>query len=639
MDRNSTDFPRKLNELIRKLEPHEDLRMNQQIVNMYMGKARGIIAMHETGSGKTRLSAAVISAHIGKTIVVAPKSVHDNMRVELRRWNCEDRVSFVTLGSSAMMRQLRKESKTPAELEMDPDGPPRLGGKLLVVDEAHNLANAITNGSETAMEFYDVVRVTKDLKVVFLTATPCINHPFEIVPLVNMVSHSDLLPTDYDEFVEFFVKDDHPNRVGKLKSRLVGLISYFGDFYRKDAKGKRPDYPEERPIELVKVEMSPYQYAQYVLARNIEQDEGKGKGGTKSGGPMTKPKSLFSSSYRALSRAYSNIAPPHIEVVNGRPKSKHYDYSDISDDLGKYSPKLVELRKRLGEPGRHLIYSSFVEQGGVETIIEMLRDMGVGEYKTGGRPIEVDIAIIDEYWKSGVAPVLGGGAKDRMIVVTGKTKAEDRQDMVDAFNNDKSYRYVVISSAGAEGLDLHGINWEHIMEPHWNHLRLIQVIGRGVRFRSHVDFKDKWVQPLVYISDYPKGKSDRLIEAEITTNASMYANSIKNYILIRRFYQVFAEVAIDCAYHNANPRIKCFDCMPDGARMFVENFHEDIGLPMTCKRAEAKEIKAETFTFDGRSFAKYRRNGELVVLEQRDDLGGYVEAQIGDPVWKSPHVT
>ena len=44
---------------------------------------------------------------------------------------------------------------------------------------------------------------------------------------------------------------------------------------------------------------------------------------------------------------------------------------------------------------------------------------------------------------------------------------------------------ILISSSGAEGLDLKNTRQIHIMEPHWNIAKINQVIGRGIRYKSH----------------------------------------------------------------------------------------------------------------------------------------------------------
>ena len=44
---------------------------------------------------------------------------------------------------------------------------------------------------------------------------------------------------------------------------------------------------------------------------------------------------------------------------------------------------------------------------------------------------------------------------------------------------------MLLSSSGGEGLDLKNTRQIHIMEPHWNTSKIDQVIGRGIRYKSH----------------------------------------------------------------------------------------------------------------------------------------------------------
>ena len=44
---------------------------------------------------------------------------------------------------------------------------------------------------------------------------------------------------------------------------------------------------------------------------------------------------------------------------------------------------------------------------------------------------------------------------------------------------------LLLSSSGGEGLDLKNTRQIHIMEPHWNIAKINQVIGRGIRYKSH----------------------------------------------------------------------------------------------------------------------------------------------------------
>ena len=68
--------------------------------------------------------------------------------------------------------------------------------------------------------------------------------------------------------------------------------------------------------------------------------------------------------------------------------------------------------------------------------------------------------------------------------VSGKIAGKDKQREVSKFNEGKT-KVLLISSAGAEGLDLKGTRSVILLEPYWNDSRVQQVIGRAVRYGSH----------------------------------------------------------------------------------------------------------------------------------------------------------
>jgi SNF2 family DNA or RNA helicase len=68
--------------------------------------------------------------------------------------------------------------------------------------------------------------------------------------------------------------------------------------------------------------------------------------------------------------------------------------------------------------------------------------------------------------------------------ITGDTSKQERQNAVNAYNT-KAVRILFISKAGSEGLDLKNTNNIIIMESSWNLNSIEQIIGRGVRYKSH----------------------------------------------------------------------------------------------------------------------------------------------------------
>lgn len=72
------------------------------------------------------------------------------------------------------------------------------------------------------------------------------------------------------------------------------------------------------------------------------------------------------------------------------------------------------------------------------------------------------------------------------IEITGDTSKKRRLEAKTKFNEGSS-PILFITSAGSEGLDLKGCREVFVLEPHWSHARHKQVIGRAVRYRSHID--------------------------------------------------------------------------------------------------------------------------------------------------------
>lgn len=58
---------------------------------------------------------------------------------------------------------------------------------LVIVDEAHNFIRLIANNSVIARKLYKYLTEAKDMKIILLSGTPIINHPFELGLMLNLV--------------------------------------------------------------------------------------------------------------------------------------------------------------------------------------------------------------------------------------------------------------------------------------------------------------------------------------------------------------------------------------------------------------------------------------------------------------------
>lgn len=86
----------------------------------------------------------------------------------------------------------------------------------------------------------------------------------------------------------------------------------------------------------------------------------------------------------------------------------------------------------------------------------------------------------------GIEPVMAWLNKVKIPYahVTGDQSVNEREDSVIKYNTDK-IKVLFISKAGSEGLDLKNTKYIIIMESSWNENSIEQIIGRGVRYKSH----------------------------------------------------------------------------------------------------------------------------------------------------------
>lgn len=95
--------------------------------------------------------------------------------------------------------------------------------------------------------------------------------------------------------------------------------------------------------------------------------------------------------------------------------------------------------------------------------------------------------IYSSYLKSGVE--LLQKALDQYKIpyleITGDVNEKIRKERVNEFNAGSGPNILFITEAGCEGLDLKGVRKIYIYESGWNRKSELQIIGRGVRYKSH----------------------------------------------------------------------------------------------------------------------------------------------------------
>ena len=630
--RNNTSYPRIVDNMLKGIdvsEPHI-LQYHQRIVKEYFVNTpdtRGLLIFHSTGTGKT-LSAIAVAEELSKhmrVIILSAKSLQANFVKDLAKYEklkasspvddpstsaplkTTDRSQYQYISSNAgnMMEQFGRIGKTTEAAAFERKlgnvtASNNIENSLIIVDEAQNLLNGIVNGSKNATLFYEMIMRTKNVKLLFLSATPIINDPFEIVPLYNMLDGRMVLPDNYTDFYETYIT---ANRAGiknreKLKNRIFGLTSYMGDWWKTAGIHspneiiKRENFPDQLPTIVERVEMSEMQYAAYINARSFEiSQETASRGGPQKIVAMQKPQSSASSTYRVESRQVSNYVLPD-NVKFKRPSGYGYiknltllSMTDILD-IKNHSPKMERIYKNMQKhKGLGVVYSNFVSGEGLKIFSMYLEARGYVKFPARGNKVYCQIS--------------------------GDVDVDFRTRILKTFNksNNRDGEYInlmLLSGAGSEGLDLRNVNHIHIMEPYWNYGKIMQIIARAIRYLSHKDYPDGGrVQPYIYLSDYPAAVIKRV---EKTTDVHLYEKSVKAKYLIDKFYGVMIEASIDCNVHRraasdtVKSQIKCVMCAPTNTQLFKLDYRDDNNPDNPCKADEQSKVTAEEIEIHGNRY-------------------------------------
>lgn len=652
-DRNNTNYPLSLANVLKSIEPNKNdvLLYHQRIIHDFVigdPRNRGIIVFNETGSGKT-ITASSIAMALRETrdiLVLAAKSLQSGFRQDLHKYiKMKDpsitamsinaminaQFNFVSTNASNMIDQINKLGKAPEEVEYEKQmgylaGTANLNGKLLIIDEAHNLFNSIVSHGVNAYKLYETIMAAEDIKIVFLTGSPIVNDPFELVPAYNMCAGYDLLPTDYDQFYGLFVnkKTQQIKNRQKFMNRIYGLTSYYGSWYQTGGRRvtdqiiKRDNFPDQLPTIVEKIPMSYEQYSIYKAARQIEKDVTvKFKKTVTSNEAMRKPKS-DGSSYRVHSRQSCNYAYPESAKRHGK-KDLSLLTKEHLTNLEAYSPKMKKILENINNiPNRtHAVYSSFVSGEGVGIFALILKAHGWVEWKPGMK---------------------SNPKEERYAIYSGSIDIEERDIIKEQFSDNENargqiIRVLLISGAGSEGLNLYNGAAIHAMEPYWNWNRMMQVFARMIRYKGHEYFKDpkeKQVQPYLYISDYPKD-FDKSKVKEPTTDVKLLLSSVNNRMINERFYGAMIESSFDCPVHIQNASIgvkksiRCMRCSPNNVPLFHRDIDKDMLTASPCVEVKEKEVKVSEITYMGKKYY-YNKDADNTInlFEFKKSLKGYV---------------
>lgn len=402
------------------------------------------------------------------------------------------------------------------------------GGNLIIIDEVQNL---ISESGILYEKLLDAIRlISRNNKVLVLSATPIYDKPFEIGLTLNLLNPRVNFPIKRSEFDSIFMDPKTQEMINKdlFYWMCSGYVSYFSG-------GNPRSFPFKRVIEMHH-RMPDFQYNVYVKTlmkevKNIKIDD------------LTQDND--NKNYISKVRQYSNIVFPGDERDNSNKSPSPEKLQSIRDIFdthqnienaletisNTYSSKLVEIARMIMDPdnGSHLVFSD-LRLYGVDALSVILEKMGAfninsSNMKSIGPNTEGKIRF--SVW-SGDIPTKEKENYSRII----------RQIFNDPSNfNGSQCKAILGTTSIMEGVSFKNMRNVHIMNPWWNESRIQQVIARAVRFHSHVDSPPglRFVNVFKHYSvfqNYPRSQynilsSNKDFVADIRNNKESYDRDIK----------------------------------------------------------------------------------------------------------------
>ncbi|MBG01386.1 MAG: hypothetical protein CL470_03865 [Acidimicrobiaceae bacterium] len=524
--------------------------------------------------------------------------------------------------------------------------------------------------SKDTIKYLDkVVKYSDNMRLILMSATPMFNKPSEIIWLLNMLLKNDKRVPISIKPKQIFQSDGNLTDYarGIIKQKSKGYISYlrgenpitfpiriYPDDYNDklcisdkypiyDIWNKKYNFNETYQFKFLKMyynQIRDYQlliYKEYIKSLSIGQ-----KLQIESTGPGKQISNIVYPSIEILNDEYDeeddiNFSKMYgIEGFNNLIKSKIknnrriYEYrKDVPPFFSlemihmvssKIHTILSGLKTRKAK-GIIFIYSEFITSGVIPLGLA-LEHMGFEKYsgnhlkypewKKGSKNTKDE--PIDYLWNP-ISKKKREFKRAKYIILSGDTDiSPDNENDIKALvsdnnKNGENIKIVIGSVVASEGLDLKNIREIHILDP-WYHLyRIEQIIGRGIRFCSHINLPNEERNVTIFLHAACERRNKESIDTYLYRMAEEKAN------LIGGVEMILKENSIDCYLNKHINMIKPQDILPvklrTSRRRLLKSFevHDKkytkiCSFSKTCDYScginsiQTKDINYDTFTFN-----------------------------------------
>ena len=261
------------------------------------------------------------------------------------------------------------------------------------------------------------------------------------------------------------------------------------------------------------------------------------------------------------------------------------------EGLENYSPKFLRILENIQDPeneGLHMLYSQFRTVEGIGLFQLVLEAAGFAHLK---------IRKTGDSWELDEQPE--DADKPKFVLYTGTETKEEKEVLLNIYNSTWDFippemaaklrersannhrgeivKLLMITSSGAEGINLRNTRFVHITEPYWNNVRIEQVIGRARRICSHQDLPEEMrtVKVFMYLMQFTEkqrkdDKNTQIMITDIsrmdnltpvTTDQSLLETAQIKQRLNMQILKAVKESAMDCNVYvgkNKEENLVCY---------------------------------------------------------------------------------
>lgn len=472
------------------------LQAQQNFLKEYMiayPKWDKLLLFHNIGAGKTCTSITMAEEYLkthpnNKIKVILPARLKTNFFDEMispcgmnAYISNDDFIKFQSSSTSKLIKkQIKKKFMTAIEKKYEimsferlksivnkPENCNRIiewvkdftKDSMLIIDEVHNLVSDKYDN----VKFLEMVSTKKlikgvkglntiifklitqfadnSTKMVFMTATPIFDNISQLQELVKIMAPDAVINKN--------------NKISNVIDNLRGKVSYFPGTSINAYPSIKYDI-HEIPVSITQ---------DIIISQIIDES--------------TNEKDDNKESFMSKQRQASLACLPGNKQIKG-------NIDQILNNMNEYCPKIALLLKLItNNPGKHLVYSSFV-QTGVNIVEKVLQNAGW---------ISIQSALKDKI-------LLNSHIGKIYATWAGNVKDADKQ-MIKSIINAKDnifgdhIRVIIGSPSIKEGVSFKHIQHLHLLDPVWNQSAKTQVEGRAIRFCSHVDIIESIDKPLL----------------------------------------------------------------------------------------------------------------------------------------------